>query len=341
MSNTLAAMCAATIALTAAPAIAWDAHGHATITFLALESARADLPDWLADRAAWRRVGYQASEADRFRGTRLDVLAHENNPEHYMDLDLLEQFGLTARSLPRLRNDYLRALIIAKHEHPERVDAYDAALDPEGDSEWPGFLPYAIMEQYAKLCSAFKSVRTLEIVNDPGRAAQLDQARANAIYHMGMLSHFVGDAAQPLHTTLHHHGWVGDNPDGFTTDAGIHARIDGGVLREHGIAFASLRARVSSPREIRSDDPWMDTLALIRRSFREVRPLYELERTGALSDEAGRRFIESRLLDAGRTLAGFYAAAWRAAEPTPDDVAAFLRYTPPLTPAWSPGRPAP
>ena len=33
----------------------------------------------------------------------------------------------------------------------------------------------------------------------------------------------VGDAAQPLHTTRHHHGWVGDNPFIFLDTAKIRA----------------------------------------------------------------------------------------------------------------------
>ena len=52
---------------------------------------------------------------------------------------------------------------------------------------------------------------------------------------MGILAHFVGDAAQPLHTTKHHHGWKGDNPNGYTTENSIHAYIDGGVIKTQRI----------------------------------------------------------------------------------------------------------
>ena len=44
-----------------------------------------------------------------------------------------------------------------------------------------------------------------------------------------------GDIAQPLHTTKHHHGWKGENPNGYTTEYSIHAYIDGGVLKLHRI----------------------------------------------------------------------------------------------------------
>ena len=39
---------------------------------------------------------------------------------------------------------------------------------------------------------------------------------------MGVMGHYVGDCAQPLHTTKHHNGWVGENPHGYTTWPGLH-----------------------------------------------------------------------------------------------------------------------
>jgi len=48
------------------------------------------------------------------------------------------------------------------------------------------------------------------------------------------MGHFVGDGAQPLHTTKHYNGWVGENPKGFTTQTTFHAWIDGGYFRKTG-----------------------------------------------------------------------------------------------------------
>lgn len=317
---------------------AWDSHGHAVVTYLAFEAASDELPAWALSTDTQMRAAYQASEADRWRGTRMVYLNHENKQEHYLDLELLEQFGLSAESLPRLRKDYLRTMAIAKVMNPEEMAPYDAARDVDGSREWPGFLPYAIMEHYTKLRSSFHTVRVLEEINDPERTPHLEQARANAIYHMGMLSHFVGDAAQPLHTTEHHNGWVGENPNGYTTRRGFHSYIDGGVLRTHGIDFPMLRDQVGVALVINEDDPWLDAMAHIQRSFDEMEALYILDRDGELDQSAGKQFISWRLTDAGRTLGGFYAAAWRHAEPTEEDLEIFLRYTgllAPETPALS------
>ncbi len=31
-------------------------------------------------------------------------------------------------------------------------------------------------------------------------------------FYMGWLGHYAGDAAMPLHDSIHHDGWVGKNP---------------------------------------------------------------------------------------------------------------------------------
>ena len=60
-----------------------------------------------------------------------------------------------------------------------------------------------------------------------GTPQEISNAQANVIYRMGILSHFVGDASQPLHTTKHYNGWVGNNPKQYTTRRSFHSWIDG------------------------------------------------------------------------------------------------------------------
>ena len=43
---------------------------------------------------------------------------------------------------------------------------------------------------------------------------------------MGWLGHYVADAAMPLHDSIHHDGWAGDNPKGYTRDPNIHGRFE-------------------------------------------------------------------------------------------------------------------
>jgi len=316
-------------AAAASPALAWDAHGHRTITLLAMDGFAAQtsgLPDWLTNSDARARVAYQASEPDRYRSTKMVYMSHENSPEHYIDIEDLEQFGLTLSTVPPLRYQYVAVMAVARHEHPENVKPHNPKLDPSGEQEWPGFVPHAIMEHYVKLSSAFRTVRTLEQINDPKRAQELEMAKANAFAEMGFLSHFVGDAAQPLHTTAHHHGWVGDNPKGYTTDRGFHAYIDGTILSIHHLDHDSLKDECKFDAKVDQGDPWNDVIAYIQRSHDMVEPLYLLKKTGELEKDEGKKFMSERLTDAAGMLAAMYQAAWASGTPNDKDKPDFVKY---------------
>lgn len=321
---------AAAMLMFTSPAGAWDCHGHRAITLLGMDAFAGqapDMPAWLKPETARMMAASSSCEPDRFRAIRAPVyLAHENNPDHYIDVEKLAQFGLTLETVPPLRYEYLRAMAIAKHEHPENVEPYNEKMDFTRSQEWPGYGPHAVMEAHGKLTSAFKTVRTLERLDDESRAAQLEAARAHAIHQMGVLSHFVGDLAQPLHTTEHHHGWVGPNPEGFTTDRKIHAFIDGEILIIHQLDYDTLKPGFAPAVKVDAGDAWRDVLAHIQRSHDQVRPLYAMFKSGELEKEAGKAMISERLRDGGATLGAMYASAWNASRIDDKDVADFVKY---------------
>ena len=313
-------------ALAPVPAGAWDAEGHRIVTVLALEALPPSAPAFLRDARTRDAVAFLSNECDRWRGVTTPPMGHENKPDHYIDLDLLPEFGLTAATLPPFRYDYLAAMAIAKKERPDRVSPYDAARDRDKSQEWPGFLPHAIVEHYAKLTGSFRTLRILEAAGAAATPAEIETARWNAIVHMGHLSHFVGDAAQPLHTTKHFNGWVGPNPNGYTVDKKFHALIDGGVIARHKIGADLVRGRVVAGRTVEPEAPFPAVMEHIGRAFAEVEPLYALERAGDLEREKGRDFVVSRLADGAGFLAALYDAAWTASAPTAENVRDFLRY---------------
>ena len=304
----------------------WGAHVHRTITYLARDGLPADAPAWLRAAATKHRIAFQSNQVDRWRGWKSTVLKHENDPDHYLDIELLDQFGLTLETVPKLRREYLRVMAIAKHKHPEKIDPYDPKKDPARTQEWPGFVLHSIAEHYAKLQGAFNQVRILEKLADPARRHQLDQARAIAVYHMGCLSHFVADAAQPLHTTKHYNGWLGDNPQGYTWRNKFHAYIDEGFADRHEIGLTKLRPHVKYDAQVNAADPWDDVITYIQRSHAQMKPLYELERDGQLDSPAGERFIIERLADATSMLSALVWAAYTSAEPTEQQIESWVHY---------------
>jgi len=317
---------------TASLAYAWGGVGHIAITELALDAASTEMPEWINNALFRERVDFMCNEPDRRRGAGLATLNHENNPEHYLDIEQLgSDFDLVYEDLPPLRYDFVLAMGEAMQRHPERFG--QEPPDKAGIDWMPGFLPYAMNESYVKLVAAFRMCRILESFakDDPLRASELVQARAEAAYHMGVLSHWVGDAAQPLHTTIHHHGWLGDNPEGYTTDGRIHSYIDSGVLKTQHLNADTLVGVLAIEPIVVNDtsDPWPEILAHIERSHELVEPLYRLERDNQLDTDAGRAFILKRLGDGAGTLAGLYMAAWEQSEVDDHDIAMYLKYEAP------------
>ncbi len=305
---------------------AWSAHGHRVVARLAIQTLPDEMPAFLKEPSVIDRIVEQSGEPDRWRSTKRASIQHEDNQDHYLDVEDLDRYGLTLQTLPRYRYDFVREMALAEARWPERFQSYDAGADADHTKRYCGFLPYGIMASFGRLQATFQTVRILEAINDPARAHQLEQARQNAIYHMGILAHFVGDTAQPLHTTKHHHGWVGENPAGYTTDYGFHSYIDGTIVDLHAITFDSIKGELGAAEQIDAKDPWPQTITFIQRSFAAVEPLYQLQKSGELTGDKGKAFIADRLRDAGRTLGGYYAAAWRASAPTQSDITNYMKF---------------
>jgi hypothetical protein len=299
-------------------ALGWGAHGHRTITRLALEALPPDTPAFLREPAVRDRIVEESNEPDRWRSTKLPALGHENNPDHYLDVEKLDQFGLTLETVPRLRYDYVEAMAVAKHAHPEMIEPYDRRADPDGSGEWPGFVLHAISEHYAKLRSSFNTLRTLESLNDPARSSQLVLARENIIHEMGLPSHFVGEP-QPLH---HPPPRLGGRQPGATRYARIHASIDTDIVLKHGLAFdrsgiRSSLTTVDGGTVGRTSATSPDrTPRLSRSTCREKR----------LAGPDGKRLISERLCDGAAMLGALYRAAWESSETTEREIMEFVKY---------------
>lgn len=293
-------------------ALAWDEKGHVLVTRLAVAALPPEFPAFATTPDAEDRLAYLSAEPDRWRGQRAYVLEHINGPDHYLDVEDLEAAGIPLFGLPRFRNEFIETLERMRIQHPERFPPLDGSKDRAHTQSVPGLLPYAIEELRWKVAASWTTLRTFEAFRDVAKPYELEAARNNVLQHMGLLSHFVGDAAQPLHLTRHHHGWVGENPENYSTCGEFHQYIDGGVIDLHGFDVQTLRPRVRPPTWFDPRDPWREIAAMLDRSFQRVEPLYRLDRDGRLRDAHGRIFIEECLHEGAANLAGLWVAAWKA-----------------------------
>ncbi|MGH9726565.1 MAG: hypothetical protein ACRD41_15995, partial [Candidatus Acidiferrales bacterium] len=266
---------------------AWDEPGHRLIANLAVTALPADFPAWVKTPENFARLGYLAAEPDRWRGLNAPVLNHINSPDHYFDVEALYQYHLKLADLPRFRNEFIEELAVYRAEHP-RDFHYNPAKDRDHTREIPGLLPYAMEELRLKIASEWSVLRTYEKYSDVVTPREMTFARECIIHDMGILAHFAGDSTQPLHATIQHHGWVGPNPEHFTTDPRFHEYIDGKILILDHIDFADLKSRARPPEDFNPADDWAQILAAIGATQAKVVPLYTLQRDGELEKPAGK-----------------------------------------------------
>jgi hypothetical protein len=314
------------LACTLAPALrAWDYDGHRIVNQLALRSLPAEFPAFVREPATAERIAFLAGEPDRWRNVPDLPLRQYNGLDHYFDLEQVPAAGLDVATLPSFRYDFAMQFAAGRAAHPEKFPAIDPAGNSDHSREWCGFLPWAITEQYGKLRAAFSYLKVFE---ELGTAEEIADARANLAYQMGVMGHYVGDVVQPLHTTVHHHGWTGPNPAGYTTWSGFHSWIDGSFIEKSRLNTAELAVGLSvppplslAPRRDGRDPVFVAMLDFAIASNKLVEPLYQLEKAGKLGNGEqpistdARAFIGSRLRTGGEMLARIWLTAWRSAVP--------------------------
>ena len=313
--------------LAAVTASAWDYVGHRMVNQLALAALPADFPAFVREPANAERIAFLAGEPDRWRNVPDGMMKQSGGSwtDHFCDIEQLPNAGLDLAKVPSFRYDFILQFAAGRATHLDKFPMIDPAKDTDHTAEWPGFAPWAITEYYLRLKSGFSYLKALEELGTPEEVAN---ARANIVYIMGVMGHYVGDCAQPLHTTVHHNGWAGDNPNGYTKWSGIHSWIDGGFVAKAGLKLDDLMPRVTpaapltlTPQPDGRDPFFVEAMHYLIEQNKLVEPLYVLEKKGvfkadvAATSVEGQEFIKARLLTGGQMLASIWATAWKNAGP--------------------------
>ena len=312
---------------------AWDYEGHRLVNQVALAALPPDFPAFVHSPQDAERIAFLAGEPDRWRNDPSLPLQQANGMNHYLDMEEIPEAGLDLAKLPSFRYDFAVQFAAGRAAHAGSFPPVDPAKDTDHSREWCGFLPWTITEQFAKLRSAFSYLKAYEQL---GRPSEVENARQNIVYIMGVMGHYVGDGSQPLHTTIHHHGWVGPNPNHYTTWPGIHAWIDGGFIAKAKVGLAELKPRITeatplalAPQSDGRDPMFVAAMDYLTATNRQVEPLYQLEQAGKLGHHEqpitpeGRDFIDGQIVSGGEMLARIWVTAYRTA-PTDNYLRNFL-----------------
>ena len=303
---------------------AWDYEGHRLVNQLALASLPTNFPSFVLTPAAKERIAFLAGEPDRWRNTPDLPFKHINAPDHYIDIDDLPLYELQASSLSPFRYEFTAQLALARAAQPKNLPRIDPEKNADHTRELVGFLPWTITEYYAKLKSGFSYLKTLE---EGGTPEEVANAQQNIIYVMGVMGHYVGDGSQPLHTTKHFNGWVGKNPNHYTTNRTFHSWIDGGYIHRAGVKPEDLFAKVRPAKALplvesrgTQTNVFPIVMSYLLDQFKLVEPLYQLNRDGKLPGKKeivpeGRDFITGQMMKAGEMLGDLWITAWQNAPP--------------------------
>ena len=264
---------------------AWGDEGHRIINRLAIFNLPSDAPAFLRSEAAIREIEYLGPEPDRWRSPSEPELVDAQAPEHFIDLELADALG----PLPHRRFDF-EAKVFAAGERPEKI----------------GLQPWQTTEVWERLKAALRAYRHLAASGQD--TAPVEQA---AIFYAGWLGHYVGDGSQPLHTTIRYNGWVGPNPNGYTTAHQIHWEFEGPFIGAN-IHPPQVQALIAPLQPIQGDvfDPYV---AYLRQSATQVEQVYIFEKSGGFTGAGSaqsRAFAAERLAAGASMLRDLIYSAW-------------------------------
>jgi hypothetical protein len=289
----------------ASPALGWGATGHEFVSGIAAEALPAEIPGFVRTPAAVADIAVLGRELDRSKGAGT-THDSERDPGHFV---ALADDGSIVGALPL-------------EQIPLTREAYDTALRKKGFDQYrAGYLPLAIVDGWQQLVKDFAYWRAASVgARTAGTAADrawfdTDRRRREGltVRDLAIWSHYVGDASQPLHVSVHFDGWGPfPNPRGFSNARGIHARFEGAFVRGH-VRRDAVKRRLPSYRTCQCSI--LDRMrAVILESHAEVVPFYALEKGGAFrkGTAAGIEFAAGRLAAGAAAARDMIVDAWRA-----------------------------
>jgi hypothetical protein len=306
---------------------AWGMRGHTIANLAAVEAIPANGPVFLKAQKAY--IGHMGVIPDTWRSFSEPFLRISEDPNHGWYTEAFSFVGDPPPSrtefILRVYDEYLRT----------------AKSDP-GRAKWlnvryTGLQAYSIMEGYERMKAGMRLYRE---VSDPNQHArydiaklyagisplfqdreQLKQMLANDVaFYMGWLGHYAADASMPLHDSIHHDGWVGDNPKSYTRDASIHGRFEDDYVELIAATEPDVLQYVSKrPRYL--EDPWRDILKYSLDSRNYVEDVYRLDLRHAFTnknDPEARELVLKRIAAGAEFLRDLAYTAWLdSAKPAP------------------------
>ena len=312
--SSLALLCAILVAAPL-PALAWGSLGHRIVNGAAIRTLPDSVPPFLRSTAAHDEIALLGPEADRVKGAG-KPLDDDDDPGHYLDA----QDDLTVLGVVKLS-----ALPIDRR-------AYDSALRAApmpSDQYGQGYLPYSIADGWLRIVKDLAYWRV--DVAGSTRAATADERaffaydrtvrEAVTLRDVGYWGHFVADASQPLHVSVHFNGWNGSdrsitkpypNPNNYSDSHTIHARFETALV--HAVATEDLVTARVAPVAASNDPILAQVGAYLSATASAVPDVYKLEAAGGIDTHspAATALVLDRLAAGAAEMRNLMVSAWQA-----------------------------
>ncbi len=268
----------ALVALLPAQALAWGSTGHTMINRLGAQTLPASVPAFLRSASAVDELATLGPEEDRIKGAG-DSWDGDNDEGHFLDL----------------ADDGTIAGVVHLDRLPKNMADYADALAKAGTTPYKqGFVPYAIMDGFERVRKDLAYWRVDDYLAAHAATSEMKAHFAGerafretlTLRDIGDWGHFVGDASQPLHISIHFNGWGNyPNPNNFTQNH-IHAFFETDFVNKYARAADVERmmqpSNVAAPQAALSQEAIGKMVgAYIAETAAQVDPLYRLYAAGA------------------------------------------------------------
>jgi hypothetical protein len=311
--------------LASGQALAWGHTGHLMISELAIENLPRDVPEFLRDHDAKYEVTQLGPEPDVLKSEgdaatpNADVFDFEHSPGHYVDLD---DVGLVL-GYPTLPLSSLMAQGQSRRDYDTLLRAASSNKDTQ---YFAGYLPFQMTDGWQQVRKDFAYYRAYKAALQNERTMWTDRAAFKKqlqlreqllLRDIGYWSHFVADASQPMHVSIHFNGWGAyPNPNNYTNKP-IHAPFEGSFVKNY-ISIGEVASHVGSyvPCGCAGIEPRVRSY--LAATLATVDTTYALEKAinnaYATNDAGEHEFIVSRLAAGATELRDEIVDAWRSSD---------------------------
>ena len=210
---------------------AWGERGHDLVTRVAARiltlSDAADNPIGETFLAKEHMLGHLSNVPDTVWRSMGDAIEAQNGPTHYLDVEYVT-LNPADSDLPKNKAEMESAMKKLCTTKPKGYKCADEK-GTEPKAEMAGTAPFRIRQIATLMQESFQKAADEQKKSTPAEG-QIKKHLDDAFYFAGILSHFVGDLANPYHTSRDYNGYE-------INQGGVHAYFESDTVNTFDLGF--------------------------------------------------------------------------------------------------------